>query len=255
MNIDLHCHIKLSKKQEFSLTYFQQSITEAREAGLHGFAMTEHFNTSNFYQIYEALDSHYPYYEHYYDVDGMRLYPGMEVDVANKGHILVIGSRDSILMLRHMLTPYTAKSNFIALEQLLDWCDELDLVRIGAHPYRESNPLTAHPPEQLRRLHAFDMNGKDLYSYGEQMQQQVAQLAAEIGIPYTVGSDTHHPLQFGAVFNRFEVEIGSYADLRAALQQGQYSIHIAQDLPHRVKAASLVKKLLKERGDVTAAFI
>jgi len=255
MNIDLHCHIKLSKKQQFSLTYFQQSIAEAKAAGLDAIAMTEHFNTNHFYDIYEQLNRHYKYVEHYYDVDGFKVFPGMEIDVANGGHILVMGSRDNILMLRHMLAPHEAKDSFVDFKQLLDWCDELDLMRIGAHPYRESNPLTAHSPELLRRLHAFDMNGKDLYSYGEQMQQQVAQLAAEIGIPYTVGSDTHHPLQFGAVFNRFEVEIGSYADLRAALQQGQYSIHIAQDLQHRVKAASLVKKLLKERGDVTAAFI
>lgn len=255
MNIDLHCHIKLSKKQEFSLTYFQQSMEEARAAGLHAIAMTEHFNTKNFYQIYEALDNHYPYKEHYYEAEGIKLFPGMEVDIANKGHILVIGSRDHILMLRHMLEPYTSKTNFVAFKQLLDWCDELDLMRIGAHPYRDSNPLTAHSPELLKRLHAFDVNGKDLYSYGSIMQERVAKLAQEIGIPYTVGSDTHHPLQFGSVYNSFTTEINSYADLRAALQQNQYSTHIAQDLPHRVKAASLVKKLLKERGEVLTAFI
>lgn len=255
MQIDLHCHIKLSKKQQFSLTYFKQSMEEAREAGLDGLAITEHFNTSNFYQIYEALDTHYPYYEHYYEAEGLRLFPAMEVDVANKGHILVIGSRDSILMLRHMLEPFTAKDHFVEFQQLLDWCDELDLLRIGAHPFRESNPLDAHSRELLQRLHAFDMNGKDLYSYGSEMQERIVELSSDLDIPFVMGSDTHHPLQFGAVYNHFANDIKGYIDLRAAIKTGQYHTHIAQDLSHRVKSASLVKKLLKERGDVTAAFI
>jgi len=255
MNIDLHCHIKLSKKQRFSLTYFQQSIAEAREAGLDAIAMTEHFNTTHFYEIYEQLNEYYNYIEHYYDVDGFKVFPGMEVDVADGGHILVIGARDSILMLRHMLVPHEAKDSFVDFEQLLDWCDELNLVRFGAHPFRDSNPLTAHAPELLQRLHAFDINGKDLYSYGLTMIERVEQLAKHIGIPVIAGSDTHHPLQFGAVYNRFPEPINRPKDLLQAIQKQQHSVHIATDLTYRVKAASLVKKLLKERGQVDAAFI
>jgi len=255
MNIDLHCHIKLSKKQQFSLTYFQQSIAEAKAAGLDAIAMTEHFNTNHFYDIYEQLNKHYKYVDHYYDVDGFKVFPGMEIDVANGGHILVMGSRDNILMLRHMLAPHEAKDSFVDFKQLLDWCDELDLMRIGAHPYRESNPLTAHTPELLKRLHAFDINGKDLYSYGIAMKDRVQQLAEQIGIPAIAGSDTHHPLQFGAVYNSFPEPINDATHLLQAIQQQQHSIHIAADVTYRVKAASLVKKLLKERGQVDAAFI
>src|SRR5690606_2209806 len=256
MNIDLHCHIKLSKKQNFSLNYFQQSIAEATDAGLDAIAMTEHFNTNHYYDIYEQLNEHYPYTkQHYYDINGFKVFPGMEVDVAGGGHILVVGERDSILMLRHMLSPHEEKHSFVDSEQLLDWCDELSLIRFGAHPFRTSNPLISHSSELLQRLHAFDMNGKDLYTYGEAMIERVEQLSEHIGIPIIAGSDTHHPLQFGAIYNQFPDPINCPSELLKAIQQRQHAIHIAADLTHRVKSASLVKKLLKERGPVEAAFL
>ncbi|WP_159886716.1 PHP-associated domain-containing protein [Paenibacillus puerhi] len=250
MKIDLHAHVKLSKKTPFSLAYFDQSIQDARDAGLDAIAMTEHFNTDHFFHIYEELDRHYPYLDHYYDINGFKVFPGMEVDVDQKGHILVIGDRASILELRQRLEPFTAKGAFIALEKLLDWCDELDLLRIGAHPHRDSNPLTQHPAHLLKRLDALDMNGKDLYSYGLSMRDEVKALAEQIGIPVTAGSDTHHPLQYGCVINRLEHECASYADIRACIRQAQYSMEISDSLPIHVKAATIVKKLLKERGEV-----
>jgi len=250
LKIDLHAHVKLSKKTEFSIAYFNQSIQDAKDAGLDAIAMTEHFNTDNFFHIYEELDRHYPYREHYYDVNGFKVFPGMEVDVDGGGHILVIGELPSILELRIRLEPFTVKGAFIAFEGLLDWCDELNLLRIGAHPHRESNPLTQHPAELLKRLDAFDINGKDLYSYGLSMIDEVKHLAEKVGIPVTAGSDTHQPLQFGCIVNELEDECESYADIRACIQHERNKIHISDSLHIRVKAATIVKKLLKERGDV-----
>lgn len=250
MYIDLHTHIKLSKKTTFSMEYFNQAIIEATQVGLDAIAMTEHFNTENFYDVYEQLDAHYPYREHYYDVNGFKVFPGMEIDVDQKGHILVVGTRTTILELRHRLEPFTEKKSFVSFEQLLDWCDELQLLRIGAHPHRESNPLLQHPLTLLQRLDAFDINGKDLATYGASMEQQVQQLAAQVGIPVIVGSDTHHPLQFGCVRNKLDREYNNYADIRTCIQEGRYHYEISDALPLHVKSASLVKKLLKERGDV-----
>lgn len=137
---------------------------------------------------------------------------------------------------------------------MLDWCDELDLLTIGAYPFRESNPLLAHPLELLKRLHALDLNAKDLHSYGAQMRERIAEFSQQIGIPYIAGSDTHHPLQLGSVYNR-SYNIEGYADLRSAIEQRNFHIFIAQDPQHCVKSATLVKKLLKERGNVVEAFI
>ena len=53
MNFDFHTHAKLSKKVDFSLTYFEEMVHQALEAGLDGIALTEHFNTKNFHEVYE----------------------------------------------------------------------------------------------------------------------------------------------------------------------------------------------------------
>ncbi|MBW7475799.1 PHP domain-containing protein [Paenibacillus oenotherae] len=253
MKIDLHAHIKLSKKTEFSIEYFQASIQEAALNGLDAIAMTEHFNTFRFHDIYEALDSHYTYTEDYYDVDGFKVFPGMEVDVQFGGHILVIGSREAVLELRSRLEPHTAADNFVAFSQLLDWCDELSLLRIGAHPHRESNPLTQHDRDTLRRLDCFDLNAKDLHTYGPAMRETVMELGQTIGLPVVAGSDTHHPLQFGSVLNELDAAYSRVSDLTACLKEGRYRIEVSACLETKVKAASLVKKLLKQSGAADVA--
>lgn len=251
MKIDLHAHIKLTKKTEFSLAYFQESIREARLNGLDAIAMTEHFNTYRFHDIYEALDHYYPYIEDYYDVEGFKLFPGMEVDVKLGGHVLVIGTRDSVLELRARLEPHTEADRFVEFNKLLDWCDELSLLRIGAHPHRESNSLIQHDVEILRRLDCFDLNAKDLFTYGLGMREAVAQLAHTIGIPVVGGSDTHYPLQFGSILNRLDSDYNKVADLAACLRGGRYRIEVSDCLETKVKAANVIKKLLKQNGKVT----
>lgn len=248
MNIDLHTHVKLSKDSRFTLEYFQNSIHEARLNGLDAIAMTEHFNTYRFHDIYDQLDRSYAYQDDYYDVDGFKVFPGMEVDVRSRGHILVIGPKHVVLELRARLEPHTDSDQFVELEQLLDWCDELGLLRIGAHPFRESNSLHQHDVDTLKRLHAFDLNGKDLYSYGLNMKERVMELAQSIGLPMVGGSDTHHPLQFGSVVNRLDQDYTHIAELAACLQQGRYQVDVSPCLDIKVKAAKMVKKMLKESG-------
>ena len=62
-------------------------IDGAKKEGLNAITLTEHFNTLHFFDIYSYLDKTYPYVEDYYDINGFRLFPGMEVDVKEGGHI------------------------------------------------------------------------------------------------------------------------------------------------------------------------
>ena len=52
-------------------------------------ALTEHFNTKNFHEVYDTLDAHFPYEDGYYNVFGLKVFPGMEVDILEVGHILM----------------------------------------------------------------------------------------------------------------------------------------------------------------------
>ena len=247
MKIDLHTHAKLSKASDFSKNYYEEMIREALDNGLDALALTEHFNTRHFDEVYRQLDSMFPYNGEYYDAGGLKIFPGMEVDIRETGHILLIGRKEFILETRHRLDGYTEKGAFIPFDDLMDLAEGFPLLKIGAHPFRESTPLRHLTRSQLSRLDAFDLNAKDMYQYGsEANQDQVQRFAADLGKPVTAGSDTHQCLQFGSVYNELQMPCESAAELKDAIMQGAYQLHVSDSLPIKVKASAMLKKLMKE---------
>jgi len=246
MNIDFHTHVKISKKTKFLPEYFQEMIKEAKLAGLDAIALTEHFNTINFMDVYDYLDDNFPYQEDYYLVEDVKIFPGIEVDVKETGHILLIGQRESILSIFEELRPHLDRTNFIPFADLMDLAESYDVIKIGGHPFRPNTPLTQHDPNQLKRLDALDLNGKDLHSIGiEKNQENVYCFAEKLGIPVVAGSDTHQFLQYSSVLNILEYDCSTISELKTAIQNKAYSIQISSDLHLRVRSASLTKKLIK----------
>jgi len=247
MKIDLHTHAKLSKASDFSKNYYEEMIREALDNGLDALALTEHFNTRHFDEVYRQLDCMFPYNGEYYDAGGLKIFPGMEVDIRETGHILLIGRKEFILETRRRLDGYTEKGAFIPFDDLMDLAEGFPLLKIGAHPFRESTPLHHLTRSQLSRLDAFDLNAKDMYQYGsEANQDQVQRFAADLGKPVTAGSDTHQCLQFGSVYNELQMPCESAAELKDAIMQGAYQLHVSDSLPIKVKASVMLKKLMKE---------
>ncbi|WP_166239611.1 PHP domain-containing protein [Paenibacillus turpanensis] len=254
MNFDFHTHGKLSKKMAFSLPYFAEMIGEAKKNGLQGLALTEHFNTLRFEDMYDALDRHYTYADGYYDVDGVRVFPGMEVDIAETGHILLIGEREHIREIRALLEPYTMEGGFVPVSRLLDWSEPYGMLRIGAHPFRDSTPLHHISAELLARLDAFDLNAKDLFQQGvEPYSLRLRRFAAEHRKPIVAGSDTHQHLQYGSVWNRLAADCRTVEDLKRCIAEQQYEAVVSDALHTKVKSAKIVKKLLKLQGFEEAA--
>ncbi|MBB4825249.1 putative metal-dependent phosphoesterase TrpH [Sporosarcina luteola] len=248
MKIDFHTHGKLSKKVNFSLDYFMELVQAAKENDLDAIALTEHFNTHRFSDVYDTLDDHFPYIDHYYEVDGLKVFPGMEVDIKETGHILVIGKRTDLLELRKKLDPYTEKGSFIPFQELLKEAASAEFLVIGGHPYRESTPLHHLAGDLLAKLDAFDLNGKDLYEKGiEKNSREVYSLAEQIGIPVVGGSDTHQSLQYGAVVNVLDVSCRTVREFKDAIRSGAYRIEISTELDEKVAAAKELKKRLKEK--------
>lgn len=246
MRIDLHTHAKLSKATDFSPAYYEEMIAEAAANGLDAIALTEHFNTRNFFEVYEQLDRLYPYNGEYYETGRVNIFPGMEVDIRENGHILLIGRKEHVLEVRQALEGYTSKDAFIPFDELLNIAERCPLLKIGAHPYRESTPLHHLTREQLSRLDAFDLNAKDMFEYGGEVNRaNVERFAAELGKPVTAGSDTHQCLQYGSVYNELDHPCYTAADLKQAILQGAYTVHVADSLPLQVKASVMLKKVLK----------
>ena len=248
MKIDLHTHGKLSKKVEFSLEYFMGMIDGAKEGGLDAFALTEHFNTNHFSDVYDTLDKEFPYSNDYYEINGIKVFPGMEVDIQETGHILLIGRREDIRGLRARLEPYTEKNYFIPFKMLLEEASRYNLLKIGAHPFRDSTPLHHIDDDLLSQLDAFDLNGKDLFEQGVDVNsEKVFPFAKALGLPVIGGSDTHQNIQYGCIVNEFQEDCQTIDDLKRIIAEGRYEIIISPKLKEQVAAAKKMKKMLKEQ--------
>ncbi|TXC89545.1 PHP domain-containing protein [Metabacillus litoralis] len=247
MIIDFHTHVKISKKSMFMPDYFKEMMKEAKASGLTALAMTEHFNTSRFNDIYEYLDQHYEYKQDYYDIEGLKLFPGIEVDIKEVGHILLVGNRHDIVSIRGELEDHTKEDCFMPFNQLIDLAEQFNVLKIGAHPFRESTPLYHLDKKQIQRLDALDLNGKDLYAQGVgAYRNKLSQFAEQIDLPIVGGSDTHQFFQYGSVYNRFERECSTVDELKRSIDLGSYEVEISENLQLKIKAAILVKKLLKK---------
>ncbi|WP_231686910.1 PHP-associated domain-containing protein [Bacillus sp. JCM 19034] len=170
----------------------------------------------------------------------------MEVDIKEVGHILLIGNRQDIREVNDFLVPYRSKEEFIPFERLLSFTRPYNLLKIGAHPFREAKGLAHLEKEVLTQLDAFDLNATDLYHQGLKMRMQLAIFAHELQLPVVAGSDTHHYLQFGSVYNELREKAATIDELRAVLMRNAYDITISPCLKEKVKAARLVKKTLKK---------
>ena len=248
MQIDFHTHAVLSKTIDFSLENFLDLIAEARSEGLTAIALTEHFNTLRFFEMYNTLDKTFEYNDDYYDVEGFKVFPGMEVEIKEGGHILLVANRVSLRRIREQLNGCESEEEFISAPQLFEMIKVYEVLKIGAHPFRESNPLTRLGDKILSEFDAFDLNGKDLNTYGlAKMTAKVHEFANRYGAAVVTGSDTHHPLQIGCVVNEFNAECNTIAALRNQIKLRAYSRHISPCLQVKVRAAIMVKTLLREK--------
>jgi PHP family Zn ribbon phosphoesterase len=175
----------------------------------------------------------------------------MEVDIAEGGHILVSGPKDKLLEIRHSLEEHVAPDRFIGLRELFELCEPRGMMVIGGHPYRKSNHLYHIDKSLLRKFDAFDLNGKDLHEIG--IQENIAKvltLGVELDVPVVAGSDAHQLFQVGCVFNEFPGDYETVAELKTAIRERAHKRVLSPSLHLQVRAANLVKKLLKKTTEV-----
>ena len=247
MRLDFHTHGKLAKKLPFPTAYTDWLFGEARRAGLDALCLTEHFNTLQFEELYRYLSSvSRPAGETLQLENGLRVFPGMETDVAEGGHILSVGPLEAILELNRRLEPHKAKENFLPFEKLMDLFDEYPVMVGCGHPYRAGGHVPEQPEQQLRRLSFLDLNGKDLALDRFRTEALTYTLGQKLGIPVVSGSDTHQAVQYGCVTTVFEKDCFSTAQLLEEMQAGRYQIHLAESAAFQVRTAGILKRSLKE---------
>lgn len=256
MKIDFHTHGKLAKGLPFSKAYTIDLFKEAKEAGLDAICLTEHFNSRGYRDLIQFIVDNYERVGDCYQVDGLKIFIGMEVDIEEVGHVLVIGDVEDILEIHHRLEGYMSGSkqldyedymsgeSYIKAHDLMILCKEYPVLIGAAHAIREGSNIPTLSEEVLSQFDFFDLNGKDC-SKDITMKEQIAELAGRFNKPIVAGSDTHQCLQYGCIYNVFERDCTTIAEIHEEMKAGRYEIEMLDYIAFKVKSANLLKKSLK----------
>lgn len=246
MFIDFHTHGKLAKNLPFSEKYTNWLFTEAQQAGLDALCLTEHFNTLGFEEIYQYISKHATKKGDTFIFKGLSIFPGMETDIAEGGHILTIGSMETILELNKALEPHKKRDSFLSFNELMDLFEQYPVIIGAAHPFREGGHIPELSDEQLSRFHFIDLNGKDVAEDRKRIEKLSYQLGRKLGIPVVSGSDTHQAVQYGCIGTKFYKDITTVRELYQQMYQKAYEICISDYIGVQVKTAVMLKRALKE---------
>ena len=135
--IDLHTHAKVAKSLPFRIDHFDRMVRSADRIGLSGFATTEHFDSPDYWEMANHLTTRFPYNDgHLYVSPGMTVLTGAEIDVAEGGHVIAIGSYRQLAALDQSFRPNLSQGFFPAARALIKTARRLGLTVIGAHPGR-----------------------------------------------------------------------------------------------------------------------
>lgn len=245
MIIDFHVHGKITSKFPFDEEKFLLTINEAKEYGLNSLAITEHCGANNFLDGYNFLNSNYNRIGDYYDLNGFKIFYGMEVTTKQNLDILFIGKSEIVLELRKKINDILKSDEHIDINNLFNLNIPTDLLIILAHPYRDHNQFPKLEKHIINRLDAIELNSKDVYKDGyEKMKNKIFKLAEEFNLPITAGSDTHYFIQVTTARNIFNKNCNTIKEIKEEIKQRNFKIEFSQDLEDRVKEAIINKKLI-----------
>lgn len=245
MLIDTHTHGKLAKYLPFSESYTRNIYQEAKKRGLDALCLTEHFNTQEFDKIYDFIHDNYEQDGDSFFVEGVRVFPGLEVDIQEGGHNLVIGNYETIRSLRKEILALSPSDQFLPAAKLFPLIKQYDVIFGAAHVYRKGMHNLDLPDELIAFYDFFDMNGKDTGLMGEENYHKILQIAQKYQKPVLAGSDTHQYLQFGSVYNDFSREFSTIAAFREEMIAGNYNLYVNPAIREKIEGANLLKKALK----------
>lgn len=245
MIIDFHVHGKITSTFPFDEEKFLLTINEAREYGLDSLTITEHCGANNFLEGYMFLNSKYNRIQDYYDIDGFKVFYGMEITTKQDLDILFIGQTELVLELREKINSNLKADKYIDVNDLFELDIPDELLIILAHPYRDHIQFPKLEKHIINRLDALELNSKDIYKTGyDDMQDKVSKLAEKLELPITAGSDTHYFVQVSTAKNIFNKNCNTVKEIKEEIKQRNYDIEFSEDLKDRVNKAITIKKII-----------
>ncbi|NPV93026.1 MAG: hypothetical protein HPY50_19845 [Firmicutes bacterium] len=217
LKAEIHCHVKIIGSLPFRPSQLERRLRRARGLGLDVLTLTEHIEVADYWDIYDCLESLCEKASGVLRWQGVTVMTGAEITLNSGQDILMLGSLDNIRELHRRLgRPRNADPPGFA--RLMDASDDLDLLRVGAHPCRRGKVLWGIG-SPLKRLDALEVNANEL-SKAAYVQSQ----SESLGLPVLAGSDAHHWLQIGRVYNLLPTDQSfTIPELRQSLLQRKVS--------------------------------
>lgn len=245
MVIDFHVHGKIKKSFPFDEERFLLTINEAKEYGLNSLCITEHFNSDNFLEGYNYLSKNYNLIDDHYNIDGIKVFYGMEVKTKQELEFLIIGIPNIVLKLRDDIINNLDDDKYMDINDLFKLNISDELLIIMAHPYRNHSTFPDVDSKIIEKIDAIELNSKDIYKHGlENMQDKINNLSKQLNCPITAGSDTHYFIQVSSAKNIFNKECNNIKEIKEEIKLRNYKIMFSDDLKVRVKSAKIIKKLI-----------
>lgn len=244
MIIDFHVHGKIKSSFPFDKKEFLQKVNEAKEYGLDSIAMVEHCRAKNFLEGYKFLSQNYKQIEDYYNVNGIKVFYGMEITTRQDLDVLFIGNANLILKLREDVCKEKGKG-YIDINKLFQIYIPEEILVILAHPYREHKTFPSLEQYVTNRIDAVELNSKDIYKQGmNETKEKVLKLAKDLRKPVVCGSDTHYFIQISTAKNILSKDCKTVKEIKEQIKLGMYNVEFSSDLKVRVKSAIIIKDLI-----------
>ncbi len=229
----------LSRAIPFKLADIRTMVAQAKRRGLDGFALTEHINAPGYWKTYELMKETYPYKDGFYQVEpDFFIINGAEISLMHGGDLIALGEPAAIRKIDGKLG--LNKGYRPPLPEIVKAAGQ-DIMLIGAHPFRPMGGLLKFDRAYLRRLTAFEMNGKD-YA----MEAEIRKVAADFGLPLVGGSDAHYWPQIGISSTVLTIDQPDIPAIKKSITEGAVEVRRIKNAARIVEMCNAYKRRIKE---------
>ena len=190
MIIDTHFHTK--EYSSCSNIDMEAGIKEAKRLGLGGICITDHDVVASKSKAKKLQDKY-----------GILVIPGTEVNTV-EGDIICFGIKD-------------IPEGTLSAQKLVDHVEKSKGACIAAHPFRNNDRGLKENICRIKGIHAIEaLNGNTDHD----SNTKAVELAQELGIPCTGGSDAHRMENIGKYATRFPKDVRNESGFIEALRNG-----------------------------------
>lgn len=220
LKLDLHTHLKVSKRTPLQPGEARRFGSMARERGLDGLAVTEHFHAAGFWVMYDELLQNHPYRRGRFETADGLMYSGAELTLDEGVDLVLLAPLQDLRALDRAFRLRLTCGYHPTAEEFLDATQRLEspVLTILAHPFGHARGSESVGPRAFAELiDAVEVNARFI---GDAEIRETSRLAQRHGLATTGGSDAHVHEQVGAAHTELSVDGDAFEDIAQAIRRG-----------------------------------